>query len=92
MRLSAAADVKPNCPAWVHLRFGPTLVIPSATDVQLSTQRWSAGPAGVAVSTRAALVAGLLTNNFWSFTGAGGRQVNAMLIQPFVNINLTNGW
>ena len=72
--------------------FGPTLVIPSATDVQLSTQRWSAGPAGVAVYTRGALVAGILANNIWSFAGEGGRQVNSMLIQPFLNINLANGW
>lgn len=72
--------------------FGPTLVIPSATDVQLSTQRWSAGPAGVAVYTRGALVAGILANNIWSFAGEGGRQVNSMLIQPFINFNLANGW
>jgi len=72
--------------------FGPTLVIPSATDVQLSMQRWSAGPAGVAVYTRGALVAGILANNIWSFAGEGGRQVNSMLIQPFLNINLANGW
>jgi hypothetical protein len=71
---------------------GPTLVIPSATDVQLSTQRWSAGPAGVAVYTRGALVAGVLANNIWSFAGEGGRQVNSMLIQPFINVNLANGW
>lgn len=71
---------------------GPTLVIPSASDVQLSTQRWSAGPAGVAVYTRGALVAGMLANNIWSFAGEGGRPVNSMLIQPFLNINLANGW
>lgn len=71
---------------------GPTLVIPSASDVQLSTQRWSAGPAGVAVYTRGPLVAGMLANNIWSFSGEGGRPVNSMLIQPFLNINLANGW
>lgn len=72
--------------------FGPTLVIPSATDVKLSTQRWSGGPAGVAVYTRGAVVAGILANNIWSFAGEGGRQVNSLLIQPFLNVNLANGW
>jgi hypothetical protein len=72
--------------------FGPTLVIPSATDVQLSSQRWSAGPAGVAVYTKGPWVAGVLVNNIWSFAGKGGQEVNAMLIQPFLNYNLPSGW
>lgn len=71
---------------------GPTVVIPSATDVQLSSQRWSAGPAAVAVYTRGPLVAGMLVNNIWSFAGEGGREVNSMLIQPFISYNLANGW
>ena len=82
----------PRTTSRLQFGFGPTLVIPSATDVQLSTQRWSAGPAGVAVYTRGALVAGILANNIWSFAGEGGRQVNSMLIQPFINVNLANGW
>ena len=76
----------------LQIGLGPTVVIPSATDVQLSSQRWSAGPAGVAVLTRGALVAGVLANNIWSFSGDGGRTVNTMLVQPFVNVNLANGW
>jgi hypothetical protein len=76
----------------VQFGFGPTVVIPSASDVQLSSQRWSAGPAAVAVLTRGPLVAGVLANNVWSFAGDGGRNVNAMLIQPFVNLNLSRGW
>lgn len=76
----------------LQVGFGPTLVIPSATDLRLSSQRWSAGPAGVAVYTKGNLVGGVLVNNIWSFAGSGGRDVNAMLIQPFLNINLANGW
>ena len=72
--------------------FGPTLVIPSATDVQLSSQRWSAGPAGVGVYTKGPWVGGVLINNIWSFAGRGGREVNGMLIQPFLNYNLSGGW
>jgi hypothetical protein len=82
----------PSTSSRFQFGIGPTLVIPSATDVQLSAQRWSAGPAGVAVYTRGALVAGILANNIWSFAGEGGRQVNTMLMQPFVNVNLANGW
>jgi len=84
--------VVPRTSSRFQFGVGPTLVIPSATDVQLSTQRWSAGPAGVAVYTRGALVAGILANNIWSFAGEGGRQVSSMLIQPFINVNLADGW
>ncbi len=75
----------PRTNSRLQLGFGPTLVIPSATDVQLSSQRWSAGPGAVAVYTSGALVAGMLVNNIWSFAGEGGRKINSMLIQPFIN-------
>ena len=71
---------------------GPTLVIPSATDNRLSSKRWSAGPTGVLVYTKGPIVAGGLINNIWSFAGEDGRDVNKMLIQPFLNYNLPNGW
>ena len=45
---------------------GPTLIIPSATDNRLSSQRWSAGPSGVLVYTKGPIVAGGLINNVWS--------------------------
>jgi len=76
----------------LQLGAGPTLVIPSATDPQLGSQRWSAGPAGVAVYSQGPLVAGMLVNNIWSFAGQAGSPVNALLIQPFINYNLAAGW
>ena len=48
---------------------GPTFLLPTATDVRLGTERWSAGPTGVAVLTQGNIVAGVLANNIWSFTG-----------------------
>jgi hypothetical protein len=80
----------------LQLGFGPTLVIPSATDGQLSSQRWSAGPAAVAVYTQGPVVGGVLINNIWSFAGNGGSDVNRMLIQPFLTADWTSpegrGW
>lgn len=84
--------VVPRSRSNLQVGFGPTLVIPSASDVQLSSQRWSAGPAAVAVYTQGPLVGGVLINNIWSFAGAGGKDVNGMLIQPFLNFNLAGGW
>jgi len=38
-------------------------------------------------------VVGLLANNVWSFAGDSDRDdVNAMLLQYFINYNLPNGW
>ena len=71
---------------------GPTVVIPSATDNRLSSKRWSAGPTGVLVYTKGPIVAGGLINNIWSFAGDDGRDMNKMLIQPFLNYNLPKGW
>lgn len=71
---------------------GPTLVIPSATDSRIGSQRWSAGPSAVLVYTKGQIVAGGLVNNIWSFAGEGKSDVNKMLIQPFLNYNLPKGW
>ena len=76
----------------ITVGLGPTLVIPSATDNRLSSKRWSAGPSGVFVYTKGRIVAGGLVNNIWSFAGEDGRDVNKMLIQPFLNYNLPKGW
>ena len=48
---------------------GPTFLLPTATDARLGTDRWSAGPTAVAVFTQGNIVAGVLANNIWSFTG-----------------------
>jgi hypothetical protein len=37
-------------------------------------------------------VLGALINNQWSVGGWGDRNVNAMLLQPFLNYNLPAGW
>ena len=71
---------------------GPTLIIPSATDTRLASGRWSGGPTGVLVYSKGKVVAGGLINNVWSFAGGGKKDVNKMLIQPFLNYNLPKGW
>ena len=71
---------------------GPTLIIPSATDTRLGSGRWSGGPTGVLVYSKGKVVAGGLINNVWSFAGGGKKDVNKMLIQPFLNYNLPKGW
>jgi len=71
---------------------GPTLTIPTASDSMLGADRWSAGPSAVALMMHKHWVIGALANQQWSFAGSGGEYVNAMLIQPFINYNLPDGW
>jgi len=75
------------------LGFGPTLVLPTASDSSLGRGKWSAGPAAVAVYSKGPWVAGALVNNIWSFAGNSDRSsVSAFLLQPFINYNLPHGW
>ena len=72
---------------------GPILQFPTATGEYLGTGKWAAGPAAVGVYMKGPWVIGLLGNNLWSYAGETKREtVNQMLLQPFVNYNLPNGW
>jgi hypothetical protein len=69
--------------------------MPTAAQKNLGSNKWSAGPAFVALAIQGPWVLGALISNQWSFASVGsGKPVNAMLIQPFVNYNIPggNGW
>ena len=70
------------------------IYFPSATDEDLGSDRWSAGPSAVFLMMPGKWVIGALVSNVWSF--AGGDQddanVNSFLLQYFVNYNLPNQW
>jgi len=71
---------------------GPTFTLPTATDRNLGAGQFSIGPAGVVLTMQGHWVFGALMNNQWSVAGWGDKPVNAMLLQPFVNYNLPDGW
>ena len=72
---------------------GPIMQFPSATDDALGTGKWGAGPSVVLLMMNTPWVNGVLINNVWSFAGSDTRgDVNQLLIQPFVNYNLPDGW
>ena len=71
---------------------GPTFTFPTATDETLGQKKYSAGPAAVVLTMRGKWVIGALANNQWSYAGWGDKNVNQMVIQPFVNYNLPKGW
>jgi len=71
---------------------GPALTFPTATDPLLGHGKYSAGPGVVALTMQGPWVIGALANNQWSYAGWGDQDVNALLVQPFINYNLPHAW
>ena len=64
---------------------GPVLLLPTATDWRLGTEKWAAGPTGVVLKQQGPWTFGALANHLWSFAGDSERaSVNATFLQPFV--------
>ena len=85
--------VSPARPGDIIWGIGPSVTFPTATDKKLGSEKWSAGPAAVVLITPAPWVAGVLVRQLWSFAGDDDRpDVNQLLVQPFVNYNLQDGW
>lgn len=73
--------------------FGPILLLPTATDEQLGSEKWSAGPTAVALVTPGAWTLGTLANHTWSFAGDSDRQdVSNTFIQPFAAYTWPSAW
>jgi hypothetical protein len=72
---------------------GPSINLPTATDDQLGSGKWSAGITGVALTQPSWGSMGGLVRQLWSFAGDSDRRnVKQTLIEPFLNYNLDNGW
>ncbi len=85
------SPAKPGALVW---GVGPTFTLPTASEDLLGSGKWSAGPAAVALLMQGPWVVGALANQQWSFADSGGghKHVSQLLIQPFVNYNLPQGW
>jgi hypothetical protein len=87
------AFLSPASPGRIIWGAGPVLLLPSATDDKLGTDKWGAGPSAVALTIRGPWLFGVLANHIWSFAGDSARDdVNTSLIQPFINYNFPGGW
>ena len=71
---------------------GPTMTFPTASASVLGNGKYEAGPALVLLTMPGHWVIGALANNQWSFAGWGKNNVNALLVQPFINYNFPHGW
>jgi hypothetical protein len=72
---------------------GPSITLPTATANITGSGKLSIGPAAVVLVTPKPWVIGTLVRQLWSVAGPSGRRdVNQLLLQPFVNYNLSEGW
>jgi hypothetical protein len=85
-----APKTKPNQLIW---GVGPIFQFPTGSPGTLTSGKWAAGPDAVALVMPGSWVMGTLVTQLWSFAGPSNRaDVNAFLVQPFINFNLKGGW
>jgi len=84
------SPAKPKGAIW---GIGPSITMPTATDKELGSEKWSAGPTGVVLFQPKWGTIGGLARHLGSFAGDSDRKnINQSLFEPFVNYNLPNGW
>jgi hypothetical protein len=72
---------------------GPVISFPTATQSILGTKKLSVGPTVVVLRIQGHWLFGSLVQNLFSVAGPSARKdVNQMLMQPFVNYNLPHKW
>ena len=72
---------------------GPTFNLPTATASALGSTQFSMGPAAVALVIPRPWLIGVLAHQLWSVAGPSNRpDVSQLLIQPFINYNMAEGW
>jgi len=74
---------------------GAILYIPTASDNVLKTKQWGAGPSFVGLVIDNKWTYGMLIMNVFSFgvdKNIGGKKIDFLQMQPFVNYNMGDGW
>lgn len=75
---------EPTKNGWVW-GVGPVLNWATASDTELGSGKWSAGPTALALHQKDGTTYGILANQLWSFAGSGNQaDVNATYLQPFL--------
>jgi hypothetical protein len=74
---------KESSPIW---GVGPVLLIPTATDSLLGTEKWGMGPTAVVLKQDGPWTYGALANHLWDVAGDSNRDsINATFLQPFLS-------
>jgi opacity protein-like surface antigen len=85
--------LSPTNPGDLIWGIGPVYTMPAASSPILGTGKVLVGPTIVALVEPGHWVIGVLANNQWSVAGDPHRpSVNELLVQPFINYNMKDGW
>ncbi|WP_104734514.1 hypothetical protein [Hanstruepera ponticola] len=72
---------------------GPVLLVPTATDDLLGTEKFGMGPTVVILKQAGKFTIGALANHIWSVAGSDNRaDVNNTFLQPFIAKNIKGGY
>ncbi|HKR15491.1 MAG TPA: hypothetical protein VJT15_25715 [Pyrinomonadaceae bacterium] len=72
---------------------GPALLIPTATNDVLGTEKFGIGPTFLILKQNKGWTSGVLTNHIWSVAGDDDRaSVNSTFLQPFLAYNTRDAW
>lgn len=85
--------ISPAASEGVIWGIGPSVTFPTATNSEIGSGKLSMGPGAVALVMPKPWVIGIPGRQLWSVAGPGSRKdVNQLLLQPFVNYNMPGGW
>ncbi|MGD9387423.1 MAG: transporter [Gammaproteobacteria bacterium] len=74
----------PTAGGWIW-GAGPALLLPTASEDVLGSEKWGIGPTGVALKQEGPWTYGVLANHVWSFAGDSDRaSYNRSFLQPFL--------
>ena len=91
--INYTAYISPSSDETVDWGIGPSISFPTATDDQLGTGKWSAGPAVAGFFIRKPWVSALQVRQLWSFAGDSDRvDVDQLVVQPTILYGLGNNW
>ncbi len=79
--------------SWGRQGIGGTIVMPTASDPALGSEKWSIGPAYVAITKKDNFQGGFLLQWLYSIAGESDRDdVNTIAFQPFGGFGFADGW
>ncbi len=72
---------------------GPVFLIPLASQPELGSKKWGAGPSAIVLRQTEHWTYGLLASHTWSFAGNENRpDINSTFLQPFIARQLPGAW
>jgi len=79
--------------SWGRWGIGLDMLLPTATDEKLGSEKWAAGPAIGFVARDNKLMWGVFNQNLFSFAGDSDREdVKVTILQPIINYSLPHKW